>query len=151
MNSPFYLFYIKFIFLFLVLVVASFTLSSNSHIETIKYLMNIYLFIYLKYWSTSRYTMFDVILCRLSMSFINCNSGVVKWRGYVKCHIVLSSHGEKIGDGRYIATGLNICCWTFSSPTNALVEFIKTRLKLGRLLQHVSVYKETIIREPVSA
>ena len=40
---------------------------------------------------------------------------------------------------------------TFSSPTNALVEFIKTRLKLGRLLQHVSVYKETIIREPVSA
>ena len=30
----------------------------------------------------------------------------------------------------------------FSSPTNALVEFIKTRLKLGRLLQHVSVYKE---------
>ena len=40
---------------------------------------------------------------------------------------------------------------TFSSPTNALVEFIKTRLKLGRLLQHVSVYKETIIREQVSA
>ena len=40
---------------------------------------------------------------------------------------------------------------TFYSPTNALVEFIKTRLKLGRLLQHVSVYKETIIREPVSA
>ena len=40
---------------------------------------------------------------------------------------------------------------TFSSPTNALVEFIKTRLKLGRLLQHVSVYKETIITEPVSA
>ena len=39
----------------------------------------------------------------------------------------------------------------FSSPTNALVEFIKTRLKLGRLLQHVSVYKETIIREQVSA
>ena len=39
---------------------------------------------------------------------------------------------------------------SFSSPTNALVEFIKTRLKLGRLLQHVSVYKETIIREPVS-
>ena len=31
------------------------------------------------------------------------------------------------------------------------VEFIKTRLKLGRLLQHVSVYKETIIRELVSA
>ena len=40
---------------------------------------------------------------------------------------------------------------TFSSPTNAYVEFIKTKLKLGRLLQHVSVYKETIIREPVSA
>ena len=40
---------------------------------------------------------------------------------------------------------------TFSSPTNAHVEFIKTKLKLGRLLQHVSVYKETIIREPVSA
>ena len=40
---------------------------------------------------------------------------------------------------------------TFSSQTNALVEFIKTKLKLGRLLQHVSVYKETIIREPVSA
>ena len=40
---------------------------------------------------------------------------------------------------------------TFSSPTNALVEFIKTSLKLRRLLQHVSVYKETIIREPVSA
>ena len=39
----------------------------------------------------------------------------------------------------------------FSSPTNAHVEFIKTKLKLGRLLQHVSVYKETIIREPVSA
>ena len=39
----------------------------------------------------------------------------------------------------------------FSGPTNALLEFIKTRLKLGRLLQHVSVYKETIIREPVSA
>ena len=37
------------------------------------------------------------------------------------------------------------------SPTNAHVEFIKTKLKLGRLLQHVSVYKETIIREPVSA
>ena len=44
-----------------------------------------------------------------------------------------------------------IKCQTFSSPTNALVEFIKTRLKLRRLLQHVSVYKETIIREPVSA
>ena len=40
---------------------------------------------------------------------------------------------------------------TFSGPTNALVEFIKKILKLGRLLQHVSVYKETIIREPVSA
>ena len=40
---------------------------------------------------------------------------------------------------------------SFSSPINALVEFIKTRLELGRLLQHVSVYKETIIREPVSA
>ena len=40
---------------------------------------------------------------------------------------------------------------TFSSPTNAHVEFIKTKLKLGRLLQHVSVYKETIIMEPVSA
>ena len=40
---------------------------------------------------------------------------------------------------------------TFSSPTNAHVEFIKTKLKLGRLLQHVSVYKETNIREPVSA
>ena len=40
---------------------------------------------------------------------------------------------------------------TFYSPTNAHVEFIKTKLKLGRLLQHVSVYKETIIREPVSA
>ena len=40
---------------------------------------------------------------------------------------------------------------TFSSPTNAHVQFIKTKLKLGRLLQHVSVYKETIIREPVSA
>ena len=40
---------------------------------------------------------------------------------------------------------------TVSSPTNAHVEFIKTKLKLRRLLQHVSVYKETIIREPVSA
>ena len=28
---------------------------------------------------------------------------------------------------------------------------IKQELKLRRLLQHVSVYKETIIREPVSA
>jgi hypothetical protein len=66
-----YLFYVTFIFLFLVLVVASFTLSSNSHMETIKYLMNIYLFICLNIESTSRYTMFDVILCRLSMSFSN--------------------------------------------------------------------------------
>ena len=32
-----------------------------------------------------------------------------------------------------------------------LYSLFKTRLKLGRLLQHVSVYKETIIREPVSA
>jgi len=85
--------------LFLVLVVASFTLSSNSHIETRKYLINIYLFIYLKHWSTSRYTMFNAILCRLSMSFINCNSSVVKWRGSGKCHIELVSRGEKTGDG----------------------------------------------------
>jgi len=87
LNSVFYLFYVKFIFLSLVLVVASFILSSISHTETMRYLMKIYLFIYLKHWSTSRYTMFDVILCRLSMSFINCNSSVVKWRGSGKCHI----------------------------------------------------------------
>ena len=37
---------------------------------------------------------------------------------------------------------------TFSSPTNALVEFIKTRLKLGRLLQHVLARPSTYPHEP---
>ena len=45
----------------------------------------------------------------------------------------------------------HVAVLTFSSPTNAHVKFIKTKLKLRRLLQHVSVYKETIIREPVNA
>ena len=51
----------------------------------------------------------------------------------------------------HVTTKNNLRSQTFSSPSNALVKFIKTRLKLGRLLQHVSVYKETTIREPVSA
>jgi hypothetical protein len=43
------------------------------------------------------------------MPFSNYNSSAVKWTGSGKCHIQLAI--RKTGDGRYIATQLNVCPW----------------------------------------
>jgi len=83
--------------------------ATNWRVEKIKYLINMYLFIQLKPWSTSRYTVFDVIRCRLSVSFSNHNSSAVKRTESRKCHIQLAM--GKTGDGRHIATWLNVCTW----------------------------------------
>jgi hypothetical protein len=81
--------------------------DSNWQVEKIKCLINIYLFIHLKLWSTSRYTVCDVIHCRLSMSFSNYNNSAVKRTGLGKCHIQLAI--GKTADGRYIANWLKVC------------------------------------------
>jgi len=73
----------------------------QSHAETIKAFVNKDLFIYLKLCSTSRYTVFDVIVCKLSMPFSNCNSSAIKPRVSGNVTRLWPCEGKLQGDDWY--------------------------------------------------
>jgi hypothetical protein len=96
----------------------------NRTHKTSKYLIKIYLFVYIKLWSTSRYAVFDVILCRLSMSFSNYNSDVTR-RGSAECHIQLAMGKRQA-----------IYCVTFKRLPWTLLIFIANAILTGNCLLH---------------
>lgn len=102
-----------------------------SNVETIKYLINTDLFIYLKNWDTSRYQVFDGMNTSASMPCLwsPVIAKAMMSNEAVRKNVTQSWPWRQTDDGRYIPARLSVYPWAF-------LIFIANTILMGNRILH---------------